>query len=35
MDNIIGNRLKQLRIEHQLTMEMMCEEQRRIADSLL
>lgn len=26
MDNIIGNRLKQLRIEHQLTMEMMCED---------
>lgn len=26
MDNIIGNRLKNLRIEHQLTMEMMCED---------
>lgn len=26
MDNIIGNRLKQLRIDHQLTMEMMVED---------
>lgn len=26
MDNVIGNRLKQLRLEHQLTMEMMAED---------
>lgn len=26
MDNVIGNRLKQLRIDHQLTMEMMAED---------